>query len=439
MTSSAHLPTWISLINVAAPAVYGATFCSLIAVAPKNFNLGRVIMAAGMGCHAGYLLVAALMATFDSFSLPMLHPNFAFSLLVLSVIQIILLIGLASNRHNNLTAEGFRRHWHAFPFFIVIVVLSVLSLWTQAVLPPLGWDFLDWYGINASRMIDQEIHAYGRHSPFYYAYSYQYIQPLTTTYIAAYSALFASTNLLSVGGLLPWAIAWLGLVLSVIGFTLWHYRNITAAGITGSAVLAVPLLENHMLIAGYIEIWLTCAVTTAVLLIASGYIRKSALLILLGLLYSFCFFKIKNTGILYWISLFVAWFILFLLSLTPRTRAGLVCLPLLIIISVCVSGFDFDFLGYRFAIVHDAQTEFHFGGRVWDLSFHSLKEILQNFSYALFVNSSFSIVYSGFLFCAVHCCYTIATVESPSRYLLASFFICYAVIRGCTVNFRVCI
>lgn len=182
-------------------------------------------------------------------------------------------------------------------------------------------------------------------------------------------------------------------------FAAYHWRAATGklsfSVLGAAALLTLPLMENHVLISGYAEIWIACylsaAATAGVAFLKEG--TRSNLLLFIGLTLSIAL--LKNIGFLFALTLGTAMCLIKLQAQQAERNIGFtnsaIARPLgymsllILLITLCITAFNAQGVEYNLA------------GTVLKLRFNNPFEVLAFQANALIFNASYSLLIFLFL------------------------------------------
>ena len=185
-------------------------------------------------------------------------------------------------------------------------------------------------------------------------------------------------------------------------FAAHHWRAVTGKNsfsiIGAAAVLTLPLMENHILISGYAEIWLACYLTaaaTAGVLFLEKRTRRN-LLFFLGLTSSIAL--LKNIGFIFAMTLGISMCLIRLNEHEAERNVSVIygakvsalgyASLLVVLIALCITVFNFQ------------GAEYDLAGRVLKLQLNNPLEVMAFQANALIFNSSYSLLVFLFLISA---------------------------------------
>lgn len=387
-------PAWLTTLAAASPGVAGMGLGLLVSRLYGKSCHSMTVMLTGVGGIAGYLILAGVIYGLDRSALPTFTPQLLFVLIAAALASFIA-IGLASFLHvKGLAPSSAKSKLLLIPIVCWGSVVLIANFFEQTSLPASGWDGLDWYVFNAARFIELELATGDQATPFVYRWNYEYIQPITITLIASFSGWLATFNESGQGAMLPWYFVWLCTGTTAYGFITWYSGKSMIGVLAGAVVLSVPLAENHALIAGYTEIWLAAATLASATLTAVGLRLGSKTYMLLGIVFSIIPFALKNTGFIYAGSLLAALVLSISWSKSRLLSIAVLIFAIFGLVLTYRTGFSFELFGDLYAIEYrDDVMRVSLGGRTMNQALSPISAVFRNEAHALFVNSSFSLVF----------------------------------------------
>lgn len=389
----------------------------VIASAQKRSDKGLVIMLAGCGGIVGYFFVAGSIFMLDRLGLRAL--TIALPITVALALASTIVLGGSCLYERN-PQSGLTTSWRPSAngtlIFLPLLVLWLVNAYNQIFLPAFAWDTLSWWGLIADRFIEAHATEGSGQIPFpYESYGYSSVQPITNSLIAAYSGYISMIWQSHIGLFWPWYMAWLLTSLIVLGFTLYLSGSIAFACAIAYVLASLPLLENHMLAAGYAEIWVAAAIAVSTTMIAVGIIRESKAYCVAGVLIALVPLALKNTGAAYASATIGAFLIVVAFRYSRQASVLLAVSITLALFWVLQYGFDFTVAGSRLALETGDRRVLYFAGRIWAFELYPLSEVLWNEFYALFINSSFSLLTTFFLVSLVFSCARLDNTDNRAK------------------------
>jgi len=150
---------------------------------------------------------------------------------------------------------------------------------------------------------------------------------LLSLYIASMSALTEGWN--SEAASLPWSFAWLCLLLMMYGVVKVETDSVHLALAAGFALCSLPLLNAHVALAGYADIWMALTSGCGLMMLLLWSQKKNNQTLTLALLLLTTGAQLKNEGWL-WAGLAMAFILIQYLTERGRLRALLLGVPVAI-------------------------------------------------------------------------------------------------------------
>lgn len=268
-------------------------------------------------------------------------------------------------------------------YFALLIVTSLVAKGA----PAFAWDVMDQWGRQAALFL----HALNEGEN----YSFDYVHPPTNYLILALDSVWAS-NISQAAAGTTWII---GII------ALWKLIYLTSKNITGNsavsallstAVTFTPLAENHALIWGYAELWMSLSIAAVTYLVATvkSMTLKKALLIL-----GFTMFPalLKGSGPLISAVLIGSIFLSGVLaSLSPVGRIALACSLIFILIFASSRNVTVDLFGWDFQW-YPSVNVIKVGDRGEIMSENPYSLIVEAFKHAYFVNQSYTVIFAAYL------------------------------------------
>ena len=376
------------------PWILGSYCLGSLAVLKQYPSELRVIFAA-VGGLVGYLVIAVLIKADQALIYPILEstswPVFAFWT-SLPVIVHVAIIFFKSHTFSTLDKRSLA----------LVLATAVYSLWMvycHALLPTQGWDALGHWTDSPIALIEHvrdgnpidELEIWKKH-------------PLTGVFIVAWTG---HSRLAAAGSWVfaPWLTVHLSIVL-ILAFTSFYFsRSKSIAFVIGYLTTSTPLLENHALLGGYIEILVTAFLVGSISMILIGLESKTKLGIFIGILLAIIPSFLKNIGPMYSLLPLGALATVSLLDyFKERPHLFHFFLSILILFIICIlyfalnHGFKTTFLGSELGFEPNVWRPIFLFGRRMSFSEISPELFSVIWFYSLIVNLSFSIIWLLFLF-----------------------------------------
>lgn len=284
----------LALLGAMLPWLMGTTLAANVALR-SAWSPGAGFVLAGAGGILGYLLLAlavylADLAGFSLFSLPF-----------------VLCLGAATLCSAVFMLAALRKAAFSFDRRLVwpLVLFSLYACWLAAahlLLPVQSWDVLGSWGYQA---VDFIAHTTGpleaSFEPFWKKH------PLTLYLVIAWSSWLSSFSDAGLGALVPWLLCAYSMALIAGGYAWYRSRSPVVALLAALSLVSLPLLENHILLPGYGELFLAAALVSACALMALAMAERSAVLLALGMVSACSAAYLKNTGVAYAAIPLAAW------------------------------------------------------------------------------------------------------------------------------------
>ena len=353
----------------ALPWLIGAGVGYRLAVCFKTpMGGGGVFIAAGG--LAGYLVFAGLLFSADALFAGVFQHGMVATLSALGISLAIALHGLTRNR----AGSSIEREHTGF-FMLPMVYLAVI-FYITTILPPSGWDSLWYWSYISSGIIDHTDK--GPFAAWYYDEGHPH--PHTVATIAAWST--GIRNYFDVAG--PVYAPWFYVYLSCCGAVAAHIYNQTRDKLytlaVGLCFASTPLLENHIMIGGYAEIFLLASVVSATSIATIGLQNKCYKTIALAAVFAVSCCAYKNIGFIVTTCMFVAFGICVLQEKFGFKKTFKFLAPgsllALLVFTVCVL---------------NTGIEINLAGRNLQLQVANISEIPKNQLFAFFINNSFGL------------------------------------------------
>lgn len=342
---------------------------------------GLTAVLAGIGGILGFLALSLILSLINSVS----GSPLSFTLIVVlgtatSIMAIKLLFELRGvDLQRSSSSLGIAVC--AIPALVILLSHSFQHFYV----PVFGWDALDFW-VNKSNIVLEK----GTHSlPTYIADTRH---PMTVIWIAAWSGWVSNFYSDSIASLLPWLWCHACLILIVYGYARYAGNHKYLPLAFSYISLTLPLSENHSLIAGYSEIWLSAAVIAAGSLTAIAMYIRSYSWLLVGLVISLLPAFIKNTGFIYSLCLFSSLAIIVWTKWKSPYKYLAAMALILGALAVLLIGFEISIGGKKLAFsLHDTPL-LQLGGYQLELVLNSVTEVTNNQYFSLIVNQSFNLV-----------------------------------------------
>lgn len=390
----------IALVLAGLPGLLGMSLGAAIGLAPSSqARKGIACVLAGVGGIMGYFLVAGCIWALDQVGFRV------FTTLNLTVLGLAALSAFALMGYR--CYESFKNHSRTQHIVLrlglgeaillaLLIVLLLTAAYQHLYLPVFAWDSLDWWVTQGGMFVEHDSNPDSFSKPF----PYDHYHPITIVLIAAYSGFTGFFSGEGTASLLPWMIGWVSIMLIVAGFA----RSMSASMFTTLLLTylcgGIPLLENHMLAAGYSELWLTAVIVSSAALIALGLQHSSITYVAAGSTVSLLAIVVKNTGAAYTAAVLFSLLLIVISKTANKWVWILLALGILSAGLLVGDGFSTSFGGNAFSLTINDSVIFEFAGRVWIFESFPLRSVLWNELYAFVFNSSFSLWLLATLLCS---------------------------------------
>lgn len=303
-------------------------------------------------------------------------------------------------------------------YSVILYALTcvVFALFLSRYLPLFSWDGIDWWGRIAHRVaVTQTIKlppeawvnistpTWGLPSgsltgsiEYSGVFAQSHYHPPTLSYVLAAWALIASALDFNVTGV-AWLLAWFSIFLVTVGLAYAQGAGMFKSLLLASLTFSIPILENHALVWGYAEIWLTLF---SLFSISFGYIFVKTFqrkYLIATVIFLVAMPWLKNTGLIN--SLIIAFSLIF----STLIRSFSLKVASLRVLGIA-SGFCLVIMAFQLSpggnLLHiDIHPEFviHMAGRAIRFSTNNAQQVGANLVQAVFVNASFSLLWLAFL------------------------------------------
>lgn len=271
--------------------------------------------------------------------------------------------------------------------FLLLAIRLVANAYVAFWTPLFAWDAMEFWGRWANRLLDANVAGayFDRVHPRH---------PVTVVgMMAVSSSSMAIFGVKSAGGGPLWFAAFSLLQVFMYRYTVILGGNRLQAMVVAYLTGSVYMVENHALIGGYADFWVTLSSAMASCLFILGFKLANRSCMLVGLLLALMPLGLKNIGVLYTGPLIISALIAYLLwrwKVLITARSVLVALLLTVLIflaPVLIGAVDglgsegfIDVFGYRYP-----------------LDYYSPAKIVRNLFWQYTVNSSYAVAISVFL------------------------------------------
>ena len=300
-------------------------------------------------------------------------------IVLLSSVYYLFLWALLLRKKSRLHASG----WKSSLITGLCVVLFMFLVHQSTLLPVSGWDALTFWGPNAKLLL-QEFY-----SPFPQSIGYGHRHPITVNWILASTAIFSSLNFY-----IPyWVLT--SLLSTTALFCYAQYRGCgREAFFLPIFFLTLPLQENHVLLLGYAEVWLSLTALGAAILGSELVRTRSKSLWLPYGISLIAMATTKNIGIVYSLIFSLATVVVLFDSRPVRTLVillasgvGFCCYAL--IYGAVKIGFDNKLLMLAY---EDSRWIIELGGTRQFLEINPIGDIIASVLHSLLINQSFQVL-----------------------------------------------
>lgn len=365
---------WASL----SPGIMGASVGIIIeSKVPRGF-MGRPYIAASTGGLLGYIAVAffsyqALRAGISPYT-----PLWATSISILAATVATVALFVAWPLKTIQRVLG-----HASVIGLAIAVLIIAATYQHLLLPVQGWDVIDFWGHYAQWTLMEPDSLPQSTKP----------HPVTIVLIQAWAAWCAHENGVSTMILAPWLFITISLGLGLYGYALWASQSQVFASFLVYCFLALPLIENHMLIAGYAEIFLTATCVISVIWLQLSLSTNSLIYAATGMTSALLAIFIKNTGLFYCAAIIFSYMSALLFLKSKRLLVLLGAGAFVTVTYSLIFGFSIDYFGLNLSLFMSGDSwVLRAAGWTMPFSYNGLGEVLRNEKYSLLVNMSFGVI-----------------------------------------------
>jgi len=378
----------VHALVIAAPWIAGAAFFSWL-----TSNTGtHVAIKIGAGGYLGYLFLGSTIWATDTMGLQFYAPfSYWWVLVFFSIVTA--LCSTKIIRSSSLTE--FERNLKSLPQFFPLLIwpaaiLLFISLSFSA--PPAAWDALDHWGLNASRLIQ---HHSLDVSTYPVPFMIEFRHPWTIVSINSWSIFFSADGALNARGI-PHLLMGISLFLLTYGFC--RYLSVpTPLSFICGYLSFNPLIENHITLYGYAEIWLAVPTVCSLVLCLIAKAQRSLNLYLLSGAFALSLMSIKNVGYLYCMAMFVFIISVFFSEKTNiyrilGSRRNQILLSVFLILAIAALGIWVGSSTFITTITLD---------RDYIIEVRSVSEALGNLFSAMVFNQTFNIIASVFLLSCV--------------------------------------
>ena len=332
-----------------------------------------------------------------------------------------------SGRERNLSGEAHKptqsgrpsvtslRHSQCAWSLLALVLVTMPSL-QLAMAPVSGWDVMGSWSYHARQLIDQ-----GLNGGIIGNYGNLQSHPTASTTLLAWAS-WASH---SAGGfgLWPWLLAVVCVWLVIYGYGLFRQQSLGAA-IVATTIVISPLLENHVVLPGYSEIWLTLTSVVASALLAIAIRTQKLGIAFLAVFSALLCIWTRKTGIANTIVLIFAYSLALLYASNWLSNKNLV---VFVIVATSLVGF-FIVTGFDFSVA-DIYTHWSpetltldFAGRHLELEWQGGNQVVVNEVQSKLTNMSFSTALLAAIFAS--CVILFKVADDKHGHAVGLFLLC---------------
>jgi uncharacterized membrane protein len=370
------------------PAIAGWSAVCCVCAA-KDASVGRGAMFA-LGVYLGFLLLALIyrLSSHTDFSI---FSNVFAGLLICVTALNMLLLSTPRNENRLVISEPRSLPVVAFSYLLTatMIGLVLVGLFHHIWHPLQSWDALTFWARNAIFILEADKAGMP-------VYDYWNRHPATISIIAAWS--IWSTEVNGVGSLvfLPWLVALVavGAVTYAFGRLFELQRPICI--LLASAVMGMPLLENHGSLSGYGEIYHALGISLAVYFLVKGQSNGHVGNWILGLCLALSLLAYKNIGAIYTACIMSCAFLMWSWRFSKLSTI-MCCLTLAAaILAADYYRLNFFFMGNRVGFDH-ASGDLFFGGYRLKQASGTAFQVFENQFYSLIMNKSYGVAFISLL------------------------------------------
>ena len=370
----ALIAIWASL----APGIIGASIGIILEAKFSRPLAGRSQIAASTGGFLGYLAFA-----FFLYQGPKVGIGPYTSLVASSVSLVAGLLVIMAVSVIHCDKGDQRRSASAALIWTMIIAVITAGIYQHLVLPVQGWDVIDFWSYYAHSTLMEPSSPPQSTKP----------HPVTIVLLQAWSAWCAQEYGFSSMIMVPWLFIAVTIGIGVYGYALLISQSKFFSALMLYCVLTIPLFENHALIAGYAEIFLTAACVLSVIWFQLSLFKNSLVFAAFGAVTACLSVFIKNTGLFYSAALILAYAFIQLYLRNQRLLLLIVLMLLLCIGYLFAFGFSIEYFGLKLSLEVQEETRvLHAAGWKMPFAYNGLTAVIRNEVYSLFINKSFSIV-----------------------------------------------
>jgi hypothetical protein len=301
------------LLALALPSALGAV---LVALLLDSSTPGRKTLVFGHGILLGFMLVALLLRGLDAFGVELTFSAGAVPLALLLLLVTWLYFYLGRGVTGPLSDSGATRAYSRtqlvlFMFFLVLIYVRILSVGLELIWRPLfPWDATMHWATKARVWFDAqaivpfvdnqrwlEMAGVGVYTDHHADY------PITTPLLQLWMSLalgYWSESLMN----LPWLFCFAGLALAFFGQARAAGCSSLAAIVFTYLLVSMPLLNTHVALAGYADMFLGVFYCTAIMAFYNWSVSNRQGQALLAVIFALYLPMIKNEGF-FWLLTFL--------------------------------------------------------------------------------------------------------------------------------------
>ena len=294
-----------------------------------------------------------------------------------------------------------------------LVLTAVLGLQLGQA-PVSGWDILGSWPVHARQLIEQ-----GLNGGVIGNYGDLQSHPTASTTLLGWAS-WASYSAGAVG-LWPWLFAGICIWLAIYGYGVFR-RQALGASVVATAIVVTPLLENHVGLPGYSEIWLTVTSVVAAALLAIAIKTQKLSIAVLAVLSALLCVWTRKTGIANTMVLVFALLLALFYTSNWASNKKLVVFVMLLTSLVSffiVTGFHFSIAGINTNWSPETLT-LEFAGRHLELAWQGAYQVFVNEVHSKLTNMSFSIALLAAIFAS---CVILSRVATDKHAYAAGLFL----------------
>ena len=373
-------------------SIAGATACGMLLFRARHYSSSLTNVAVGSSVILFYAAIVVVLWAADRFGGSAFGP---ITILVISLCSLVTFIFATA-----FLFFAYRRHGRFLQIiepavFYVFIPLVIALGWQFAFrwTPVSGWDVLDFWAKVGKYLLlhSQDLYMLKpgtEDSPFPYMHRHPYSISLLLALGAQSEQVFGVIT----GFGLPWL--WLLYAACLITHGASRYFGATPLQAMLCCLLlpTMPLIENHVFVAGYPELICGVILLSGVAITAVGIHRDNLAIQAAGILMASLNIGVKNTGLLY----LIAPLIVLCTVAIWRARPSYVALAFTLLTLFVLTDFNRSSLFLGYPLGYDLSSGFlFFGGRTLSLQLTPFQPMVQSQLAVWVLNASFSV--SGML------------------------------------------